>query len=169
VLFTHARSAGENGYAVALSADCSVLAARFRPAGRFAARLLEAPADLFAPRAACSFAALTAAQRFFVAAIIACLPAALSRRFRFCGAGAAAGEDSPFEAAHLFLCASAMRARASADNFLRPRRPPVCGAALGCGEPPCSLFRKSAICSSIRRFCASKPSMAALMISELSV
>jgi len=63
----------------------------------------------FAFTAVFASAARTAAQRFFVAAIIALRPAALSLRLGFGGAALAL-----FIAAHRFLCAAAIRLRAEA-------------------------------------------------------
>ena len=56
--------------------------------------------------------ALLAAQRFFVAAMIAARPAALSFRFAFFAGLAATA--SPFAAAHLFRWASAIAFRPAA-------------------------------------------------------
>jgi hypothetical protein len=54
------------------------------------------------PFTTAAFCALTAAHRFFVAAMIRFMPAALI--FRFCGATGAGGAASPFLAkAHLFF------------------------------------------------------------------
>jgi hypothetical protein len=84
------------------------------------------------------------AHRFFVAAMIACLPAAESFRF---GLGAASGADRSaafLEAAHLFRCASAIAFLPAALIFRR-----LCfggsGAAAGPAEPPVSTVRSSAI------------------------
>ena len=60
-----------------------------------------------------AFAARTAAHRFFVAAMIAFRPAALSLRLGFGGAALAV-----FNAAHRFLCAAAIRLRADALSVL---------------------------------------------------
>ena len=68
----------------------------------------------FAGAFVAAFCALwIAAQRFFVAAMIAALPAALSFRFAF-GAGAVAGASDFFDSAHRFRCASPMRFLAAA-------------------------------------------------------
>jgi hypothetical protein len=73
-----------------------------------------------------------AAQRFLAAATIARLPAAESFRFGFAAAGAACGF---FDSAHLFRCASAIRARPAA---LMPRRLRFAGSgatAVSAGRP----------------------------------
>ena len=78
-------------------------------------------------------AARYAAQRFFVAAAIAALPAALIFRFGFSAADVSAAA-SPFAAAHLFLCPSAIFLRAAA-LILRLGRPvAVTGAACRSGR-----------------------------------
>jgi len=60
-----------------------------------------------------AFCALTAAQRFFVAAMIRFMPAALI--FRFFAAAGADGAASAFLAkAHLFFCTAAIFRRAAA-------------------------------------------------------
>jgi hypothetical protein len=113
-----------------------------------------------------AFPAWNAAQRFFVASTIARLPAALSLRLRFGASDAAAGCAIPLDSAHRFRCASPMRFRAAALIFRRFTFGASVGA--GSGRPPSSICRISTICSSIRRFCASKPSMAAIRISAVS-
>src|ERR1017187_3695995 len=115
-------------------------------------------------------AARFAAQRFFKAATIAALPAALSFRFGF-GASGATGDDrsdSFLDSAHRFRWASPMRFRAAALIFRRLPFGPSGVAAVAVGEPV-SIWRSSAIWASIRRFCCSKPSTAALMISGVSL
>ena len=95
----------------------------------------------------CAFAASAArfsAQRRFVAAMIAALPARLSFRF---GLGVASGADGSaafFDAAHLARCAAAILARPAA---LISRRLCFGGAEATAGsvEPPDSMARSSAI------------------------
>jgi hypothetical protein len=87
-------------------------------------------------------AARYAAQRFFVAAAIAALPAALSFRFGF-GAAGASGATSPLAAAHPFLCPAAIFLRAAA-LILRRRRPVGVIVAASAGAPE-SIARNSAI------------------------
>ena len=71
----------------------------------------------FSPVASYLAAALFAAQRFFVAAIILARPAALSFRLGFFAD--AGSDDSAFDAAHRFRCASPMALRAAALIFRR--------------------------------------------------
>jgi hypothetical protein len=108
-----------------------------------------------------------AAHRFFNAATIAALPALLSFRLGFEGSVVAdgAGPDSLRIFAHRRCWASFIRRRAAAENFLRLRVGASGVAAAVDLLPPSSMVRSSAICWSIRVFCDSKPSMAALMIS----
>lgn len=90
------------------------------------------------------------AQRFFVAAMIAFLPAAESFRLAL---GAAAGSDGAegfLDPAHLLRCASAMRARAAALILRRLRF--VGAGAAACVPPPDSIARRSLICESICLF-----------------
>src|ERR1035441_9229849 len=96
---------------------------------------------LVAAFSCCALAALTASHRFFVAALIAFLPAAESFRL---GLGAASGTDGSaafLDAAHLLRCASPMRFRAAALSF---RRLGVAGSAAAAGsvEPPVSQARR---------------------------
>jgi hypothetical protein len=67
---------------------------------------------LFTEGVSLSLAAHFAAQRLFNAATIAALPAALSFRFGFLADFGPA--DSPFGAAHLLRCASAIARRPAA-------------------------------------------------------
>ena len=87
-------------------------------------------------------AARCAAQRFFVAATIAALPAALSFRFGF-GAAGASGAVSPLAKAHLFLCPAAIFLRAAA-LILRCGRPVGVIVTASDGAPE-SIARNSAI------------------------
>jgi hypothetical protein len=107
-------------------------------------------------------------HRRFVASIIVFRPAALSLRFLRTGADVLSDPAPPaLFAAHLFLCAAAILARATADI----RRRFVVGAdelAPFLSEPPLNICRSSAICALIRFFCSSKPSMAAVISSQLS-
>jgi hypothetical protein len=118
--------------------------------------------------------ALMRSQRRFVASLIAFRPAALNRRFR--GRFAEAVEAVAvavalpslfFAAAHRFRCAAAMRSLAAALSGRRP--PPEDGAAPppDSAGAPFSIPLSSAICESIRCFCASKPSIAAAIISRV--
>jgi hypothetical protein len=97
--------------------------------------------------------------------MIAFRPAALSLRFFRAGAAFGAAPDSFLRLAHLFRWAAAMRARAAADILRR---------CLLAATPPFGAFvpwrrlRNSVICSSIRLFCSSKPSIAALRTSFVS-
>jgi len=106
------------------------------------------------------------AHRRFVAAMMAFLPAADSLRFGFCLG--AAGSVSPRTFAHLARCAIAIRRRAAVLIF---RRLGGAGpsAAGECAELPLSRARSLAICSSRRVFWASNPSIAAVMISSVSL
>src|ERR1039457_5356241 len=69
--------------------------------------------------------------------------------------------------AHRRCCASRIRRRAAAENFLRL---PVgaSGVAAAPPGPPDSVARSSAIFASICRFCSSNPRIAAVMISGVS-
>lgn len=116
------------------------------------------------PDRAFAASALFSAHRFFVAAMIARLPAAESFRL---GLAAASGVEVFLDAAHLLRCASAMRARAAALIFRRSRIGDS-DAAVGSGRPPSSIPRSSAILTSMCRFCSSNPRMAAVMISGVS-
>src|ERR1035437_4021751 len=90
-------------------------------------------------------AALFAAQRFFNAATIAALPAALSLRFGLVASGATGddGSDSFLDSAHRFRWASPMRFRAAALIF-RLRFVGAPGAAVSVGVLV-SIWRSSAI------------------------
>src|ERR1039457_2041172 len=129
--------------------DSFVLATAFFAAGFFAC-----------------FVAWNAAHLFFVASKMAFFPAALILRFGFAVAVLDGDSASPLDAAHRFRWASPMRFRAAALIF---RRLPLVFsglAAVGWVGPPESMAaRSSAICVSIRSFCCSKPTMAALIIS----
>jgi hypothetical protein len=81
------------------------------------------------------------AHRRLVAATIAALPARLSFRLGLGAASAPNGSATFFDAAHLFRCASAMRARAAALIFLRRFRVGASGLATG---PSSSMARSSA-------------------------
>jgi hypothetical protein len=104
-------------------------------------------------------AARTAAQRFFVAAIMRRRPSGLKRRFAFLGAGATASDTAPFFTdAHLLRCASAIRFLAAALIVGRPFAGlPETDSELA----PLNIALSCAICSLIHCFLASKPSMAA--------
>src|ERR1017187_4212664 len=119
--------------------------------------------------AAVAASALTLAQRLRLASAMAFLPAALSFRFGLAASGATGdGSDSFLASAHRFRCASPMRFLAAALIF---RRLPfgaagVTAVAVG---PPWNMAWSSAIWASIRSFWDSKPSIAALMISAVSL
>ena len=128
-------------------------------------------AATFFAAAGCAFAAfsaLTFAQRRFVAAMIFLMPSALIRRLGFGGSGEAGDDGSavPLMAAHRLFCPSAILRRAAAEilRFFGA----ISGIAAVSTRRPDSIARSSAICWSIRVFCASKPSMAAAMISFVS-
>ena len=108
-----------------------------------------------------------AAQRFFVAATIAALPALLSLRLGLGAANGAGGSVAFWDSAHRFRWASPMRFRAAALIFRRLRVAGSGGAAVSAG-PLDSSARSSAICVSMCRFCPSNPRMAAVMISGVS-
>jgi hypothetical protein len=96
--------------------------------------------------------------------MIARRPAALS--LRFFRAGAAAPPEFFRAAAHRCRCAAAIRLRAAADIFRR--------AFFGGGVAPSvdalvSMIRSSAILSLMRFFCSSKPVMAAVRMSVVSL
>ena len=116
---------------------------------------------------AAGFAALTASQRFFVAATIAALPARLSFRFFLGAASCADGSVVFFDAAHLFRCASAIAFLPAALIF---RRLGVAGSAVAAGSvgPPVSQPRSSTILASSFSFWASIPRIAAVTISVVS-
>jgi hypothetical protein len=82
------------------------------------------------------------AHRFFVAAMIAFLPAAESFRFGLEAASEAGNSAAVLEAAHLFRCASAIAFLPAALIFRR-----FCiagfGAAAVPAEPPGSIARQS--------------------------
>ncbi len=112
----------------------------------------------------------SAAHRFFNAATMFARPALLSVRLGFDGAVLAAGAgeaDSPRILAHRSCWASFMRRRTAAERFLRSVFGPSSVAAVSAG-PPESSDRSSVICRSIRAFCASNPSMAAVTISAVN-
>src|ERR1035437_10786179 len=130
--------------------DSFVLATAFFAAGFFAC-----------------FVAWNAAHLFFVASEIAFRPAALILRFGFAVAGDDGDSVWPLDSAHRFRCAAPMRFRAAALIF---RRLPLVGSVVAAVavRTQSSICRISAICSSIRRFCSSKPSTAAVRISVVS-
>src|SRR5260370_9433 len=97
------------------------------------ARMKLDPADSASP-------AFFAAYRFFSAATILALPAALSLRFCFLITLGAA--DSPFDAAHRFRCASAIALRPAA---LIPRFLRTAGFVAGAESLGDSMARSSAI------------------------
>ena len=104
-------------------------------------------------------AARNAAQRFFVASIMRRRPSGLRRRFAFLGAEATAPDAPPFfTAAHLLRCASAIRFRAVA---LIVRRPLAALTEVDSKLAPLNIPLSCTICSLMRRFLASKASMAA--------
>src|ERR1017187_5330495 len=107
-------------------------------------------------------AAFFAAQRFFRAATMFALPAALILRFGFDAGDFSSGD---FFEAHLFRCASAIAFRPAVLIFRRGLCPGPAPAAGAAG----SMARSSAIWASILLFCSSKPRMAALMISFVSL
>jgi hypothetical protein len=112
-------------------------------------------------------AAFFAAHRFFRAATIAFRPAAESLRFGLEGSdvAGAGGSDSPRILAPRRSWPCFIRRRVAAENFFRL---PVAGFGIVAG-PPGSMARSSAICASVRSFCCSKPTMAAVMISFVSL
>jgi hypothetical protein len=89
------------------------------------------------------------AQRFFVAAMIAFLPAAESFRLGL-EATSDAAPSAAFLAAHLFRCASAIRFLPAALTFRRLR--PGSGVAAGPALPPVNRCRISDMCASMRCF-----------------
>jgi hypothetical protein len=99
-------------------------------------------AAVFFCTAACVLAAsaLFAAQRFFKAATIAALPAALSFRLGFDTSGGAETDrfDSPLILAHLAFCPSAIRRRAAAET-LRFRGTASALTAVLAGPPDAGL------------------------------
>lgn len=118
----------------------------------------------YAVFAACS--ARFNAQRFFVAATIALLPAAESFRFGF-ETASGAGLSAAFLAAHLFRCASAI-AFLPAALIVRRFCCGGSGAAAVSAEAPVCIARSSAIWVSRCRFCSSNPRIAAAIISLVS-
>src|ERR1017187_5164337 len=112
---------------------------------------------------------LFCAHRRRRASWIAFLPAALSFRLGFGATAVAAadGADSPLMLAHRRCCASRIRRRAAAENFLR-LLVGATGVAAALPGPPGSMARSSAILESICRFCSSNPRIAATMISGVS-
>jgi hypothetical protein len=117
-----------------------------------------------------TFAAL-AALAFLRLATSFALAAAESSCFGFAGSSAAGAGAwaSPLAAAHLLRCASAMARRPAALNVRGLRTVRARPGLLVCERLPESMARSSAIRSSIFLFCDSKPSMAAAMISGVSV
>jgi len=114
------------------------------------------------------FAAWNAAHLLFVASEIAFLPAALILRFGFAVAVLDGDSASPLDAAHRFRWASPMRFLAAALMF---RRLGFVGSGVAAASVgvPVSIWRSSAIWASMRSFCCSKPSTAAVMISGVSL
>jgi hypothetical protein len=104
-----------------------------------------------------------AAQRRFVASMIAFRPAALILRFFRAGVVDEAGPDCFLDAAHLFLWAVAILARPAAEI----RRLTGVGAVPS-GVLGFNIWRSSTIRALSRFFCSSKPAIAAAMISVLS-
>jgi hypothetical protein len=105
-----------------------------------------------------------AAQRRFVASMIALRPDALSFRFSRTGAVDEVAPACFLAAAHLCRWAAAILERAAADILPRFLGAGVLlSVALGL-----SKFRSSAICASSRFFCSSNPAIAAVTISVLS-
>jgi hypothetical protein len=157
-------------------------------AARFAAHILFVAAMIAARPAALSFrfslgACAGADAVFFVAADFAFAALAALAFFRFAasvafaaadsfrlglGAGACAGGSaSPLILAHRSRWASLIRFMAAALNL---RLVGFAGAwSASVSEVPVSIARSSAICASIRCFCASKPTMAASMIVFVSL
>lgn len=93
--------------------------------------------------------------------------AAESFRLGFAGSGVAVSE-APRTFAQRSRCASLIRFRAAAENTRR-FRPGACSAAAFSPEPPDSMARSSVILASMLAFWISKPSMAAVMISAVSL
>jgi hypothetical protein len=103
-------------------------------------------------------AARTAAQRFFVASMILRRPSGLRRRFAFLGAGTTAFGATPFFTARLLRIAFAIRFRGAALIV----RWPFAELTETDSEPaPLNIPLSCTICSSMCRFLASNPSMAA--------
>lgn len=97
-------------------------------------------------------------------------PALLSLRFGFAGSDlvGADGLDSPLILAHLAFCAKAIFRLEAAENFFRF---PVgaSGVAVALAGLPDRMARSSLIFESRCRFFSSKPSMAAVKTSVLSL
>ena len=112
-----------------------------------------------------AFAFRSAAQRRFVAVMMARRPAALSLRFFLSGA---AGASLAFfrDAAHRLRWAAPILARAAADIF---RFAFFGGGVAPSVDPPVRSCRRSAILALMRFFCSSKPSMAAVRMSLVSL
>ena len=89
---------------------------------------------------ACDFR--NAAQRRFVASIIAFRPAALNLRFFRAGVDDEAAPACPLDSAHLFRWAAAILARAAADMRRLPFR---AGVLLSPAAPGLNILRSSAI------------------------
>ncbi len=111
-------------------------------------------------------AAFFAAHRFFCAAMMLALPSALNTRFFAGFALRAFGSAAAFTAAHLLRCASAIAFLPAALIFRRGCFAIADVDAAGEAE---RIARRSEICSSSLRFCASKPSIAASIISLVSL
>jgi hypothetical protein len=131
--------------------------------------------DAFLSGADCAFsAALCRFQRFFVAAIIFFIPSALIFRFGFgasgvagSGVAGAVASDVPLAAAQRLCCASFIRRRAAALNFLRLPGTDCGVAAVSAGTPD-NMDLSSTICWSSFVFCDSKPSIAASIMLSVS-
>ncbi len=91
-------------------------------------------------------------------------PSSLNCLFCFFGAVIANGSASPRSFAHRAFWAIAILLRVATENFRLPATGVEAGRARADLDPE-SIVRSSLICSSIRRFCPSNPSIAALMIS----
>jgi hypothetical protein len=112
--------------------------------------------DLTAP-------ALFSAHRFFKAAMIAALPAALSFLLGLeAGTTSKLIVDSPLAFAHL-RCWPCLIRRNVAGLILRFAEAAL-GSVDGATLPPFSMARRSAICASIGSFWPSKPLIAASII-----
>jgi hypothetical protein len=117
------------------------------------------------PCGSSSAAVFASSQRFLLASMIRLRPAALSLRLGAFAAVADPPAANLFASPHRLRCAAAIRPRALALMVLR-----FSGAEDDTVSVPGPdrLARSSAICASMRTFWASKPSIAALMISWLS-
>src|SRR5213080_2084281 len=89
------------------------------------------------------YAIFFSAQRFFCAAEIAALPAALILRFALFAGAFFASTFSLLVAAHLLRCASAIALRPAALIFRRRRR--TAGSVFDFADAPRSMARSSVI------------------------